>query len=86
MRWILLGVALAGFAIAFSTKSPGVLGLGLVLGFCALFAALFAFAADRIASTARPDSALLTDKDINALRASVRKPGAPASQPPSNPA
>jgi hypothetical protein len=84
MRWVLLGVGVFGFGLAFSAKTAGLMGLGLVLGFGGLFVALFAFAAERIASTARPDSVLLTDKDINALRASMRKPGqASGSVPPS---
>jgi len=82
MRWILLLLAVFGIALAVSAKTPGLLGLGLLLGFGCLFLALFAFAAARIASTARPDATLLTDKDINALRASLRKPGAQGSTPP----
>ena len=74
MRWILLLLAMGAFALAFSTKSAGVMGACLVVGFVALFAALFAFAAAKIEATSRPDVALLTDKDISALRASVRKP------------
>jgi len=74
MRWLLLGIGVLGFGLTFSAKTPGLMALGLVLGFAGLLFALFAFAAERIASTARPDSVLLTDKDINALRASVRKP------------
>ena len=80
MRWILLLVAVAGFAIAFSTRSPGLMGFGLVAGFVALVCAFFAFAAVRIESTSRPDVTMLTDKDINTLKASLRKP-APATPP-----
>ena len=76
MRYVLLVVAVFGIGLAFSTKSPGVMALGLVLGFGGLFLSLFGFAAARIASTSRPDAVLLTDKDINTLRASIRKPGA----------
>ncbi len=79
MRWIFVLVALFGFAIAFSAKTPGTLGLGLVLGLICLFGAFFGFAAERVASSARPDAALLTDKDLNVLRASMRK-SAPTTQ------
>lgn len=79
MRWIFVLVALFGFAIAFSAKTPGTLGLGLVLGLICLFGAFFGFAAERVASSARPDAALLTDKDLNVLRASMRK-SAPVTQ------
>ena len=81
MRWILLLVAVAGLALAFSAKTPGMLGLSLLLGIGCLLAALFGFAAQRVASSARPDVVLLTDKDINVLRASIRKPG---TTPPGN--
>ena len=80
MRWILLLLAFGAFALAFSTKSAGVMGLALIGGLALLIAALFAFAAAKIEATSRPDTALLTDKDINALRASVRKAKPP--QPP----
>jgi len=79
MRWILLLLALGAFALEFSTKSAGVMGLCLTVGFVAMFAALFAFAAAKIEATSRPDVTLLTDKDISALRASVRKPAAGGS-------
>jgi hypothetical protein len=75
MRWILLLIALFCFALVFAAKSPGLLALGLLLGFACLFGSLFGFAAERVAATARPDVAMLTDKDITALRASIRKPG-----------
>ena len=85
MRWILLLLALGAFALAFSTKSSGLMGFCLVVGLVALFAAVFAFAAAKIEETSRPDVALLTDKDISALRASVRKAQkAPEPVPPAN--
>jgi hypothetical protein len=75
MRWILLLVSVLAFGFAFSAKAPASMGWGLVLGFITLFSSLFGFAAQRVASSARPDVTLLTDKDINVLRASIRKPG-----------
>lgn len=83
MRWILLLLAVLGFALGFSAKASGLMGVGFVLGFVFLIVAFFAFAAARMAETSRPDSTLLTDKDINALRASMRKKPLP---PPANPA
>jgi hypothetical protein len=82
MRWILLLLALLGFALGFSSHSSGLMGLGFVLGFVFLVAAFFAFAAARVAENSRPDSTLLTDKDIATLRASMRK-NVPPAQPPS---
>lgn len=66
-------VAVLGFGIAFGTHSPGTLAIGLVVGFVGLFGTVFVMVAERVAATARPDSALLTDKDISALRANLRK-------------
>ncbi|MGA9335839.1 MAG: hypothetical protein WBV39_16275 [Rudaea sp.] len=85
MRWILLVVAILGFGLAFSAKTPGLMGIGLLVGFVALFAALFSFAAARIAATTRPDSTLLTDRDISVLRASLNKRGSTSTPaPPDN--
>jgi len=83
VRWILLVAALLGFGLAFAAKTPGLLALGLVIGFVCLFLSLFGFAAARIASTARPEVAMLTDKDITALQASVRKQKAASQALPS---
>jgi hypothetical protein len=79
MRWVFLLVAMFGFAVVFSAKTPGAMGLGLLVGLGGLFGALLGFAAARIASSAQSEVALLTDKDINALRASVRKPATPGA-------
>ncbi|MGH8041855.1 MAG: hypothetical protein ACREPN_07415 [Rudaea sp.] len=74
MRWISLLIAVFGFALGFSAKTAGLMAVGLLFGFAGLFGALLGFAAARIAANARSDSTLLTDKDISALRASMRKP------------
>ena len=85
MRWILLLVSLAGFSYAYMAKTPELLGLSLLAGFGGLLGAFFGFAAARVAATARPDAALLTDRDINALRASVAANRKAPSRPPSQP-
>ena len=85
MRWVVLLLALLGFALGFSSRSPGLMGLGFVLGFVCLIAAFFTFAAARVEANSRPDSTLLTDKDIATLRASMRK-RPPTDTPPANPA
>jgi hypothetical protein len=79
MRWIMLVAAFLGFSLAFAARTPGLMGIGLLVGFIGLFAALFGFAAARIAATAQPDSTLLSDKDLIALRANLRKPAPPAA-------
>lgn len=85
MRWFLLLVSLAGFSYAYMAKTPEALGLAVLLGFLALIGAFLGFAAARVAATARPDAALLTDKDISALRASVAA-NKKAPHPPTPPA
>jgi hypothetical protein len=82
MRWLLLAFALALFGLAGMTRSGGMLAFCVVFGLVVLFAAFFAFVAEKISATARPDAALLTDKDINVLRASVRKPVPPSTPAP----
>lgn len=86
MRWFTLIVAIAGFALAFTTKSPGLLGLGLVTGFGGMIGFTFALAAARIAATAQPDAALIVDAQVSALRKQARSQnaGAPMTQLPSN--
>src|SRR5215467_13355798 len=73
MHWILFAVAVAGFAGAVFAPSQGVLVLTMIIGFCAFFGGFIAMVAARIADRSRPDSTLLTDADVNALRKSVRE-------------
>lgn len=68
LRWILLVLALLGLALAFTTKSPGLLGIGLLLGFVGAIGFVFALAADRIAANARPDTAMASVEELVALR------------------
>ena len=73
MHWILLGIAVAAFAGAVFAPSQGVLVVALIVGFVAMFAGFVALVAARIAARSRPDTMLLTDADVNALRKSVRE-------------
>ena len=69
MRWMMLGLTILGFAMAFVARTPGVLAIGLLLGFVGLFGMVFSIASDRIASRARPDTAMLSIEALAALRA-----------------
>jgi len=82
MRWILLVVAIVAFAVAFTTGSPGLMGIGLVLGCGGLLGFALSLAAARIASTAQPEAALIIDPEISALRANLAKAGAGAAASP----
>ncbi len=79
MRWLMLLIAVAGFSFAYVTKSPEVLMIALVAGFGGLIGAFLGFAAARVAATARPDVAMLSDQDIAKLRASIKKPRPPTT-------
>lgn len=74
-RWILLVLALLGLVLAFTTKSPGLLGLGLLLGLVGSVGFVLALAADRVAANARPDMAMASAEELVALK----KPSGAAS-------
>lgn len=73
MRLIMLVVAVAGFAVAFTTTSPGLMGLGLILGCGSVLGFGLALAASRIAQTAQPEATLIVDAEISALRAKAKQ-------------
>ena len=68
MHWFVFGVSIIAFAGAVVAKTPGLLGLSLLVGLISLFAAFFMMIAARVAERSRPDVTLLTDADVNALR------------------
>ena len=73
MRWILFLLAIVGFAVAFTTKSPGVLGIGLAVGvFCSLGFVL-ALAAARISANAQPETMLIIDPEVTSLRTRTQR-------------
>jgi hypothetical protein len=73
MHWLVLLISAAAFAAAVFAPTPGMIGLGLLVGFVCLFAGFFMMIGSRIAERSRPDATLLTDADVNALRKSVRE-------------
>ncbi|UXI68404.1 hypothetical protein [Tahibacter amnicola] len=60
MRFVWLVVSVLAFIFCYAASTPGLLAIGLLVGFGSMFCAVLAFAAARIESTSRPDSALLT--------------------------
>ncbi|HEX7917525.1 hypothetical protein [Rudaea sp.] len=84
MRWILLVVCIVAFTVAFTTGSPSLMGVGLILGCGGLLGFALSLAAARIASTAQPEAALIIDPEISALRAkaNLARSGAAASPQP----
>lgn len=72
MHWIVLLIAAAGFAGAIFSPTQGLIVVGLIIGFVSLFVGFAMLISARVAERSRPDSVLLTDADVNALRKSVR--------------
>jgi hypothetical protein len=81
MRWLLLIVALAAFSLAYMAKTAELLGIAILVGVVALVGSFLGFAQSRISATARPDAAMLSDKDIAVLRNAVRNAKKPPSPP-----
>jgi hypothetical protein len=77
MRLLMLVMTVVGFALTFLAKGPGLLGLGLLLGFVGLFGLIFAIAAARVSASARPEVLMAVPEDLAALR-SRRAPVRPA--------
>lgn len=71
-RWIMIAMTVFGIVMVFVTKSPAVLGMGLLLAFIGLFGTVMSIAADRISSGTRPETAMLQPEVIAALRERAR--------------
>jgi len=84
MFWGLALLALVAFLLAFISHSPGWMGLCLFIGFISAIAAALVFIERHVRASSRPEH--MTDREIQALRNTVRKPGEPPRQlPPSDP-
>lgn len=81
LRWIMIGLTIFGFALAFVAKGPGMLAIGLLVGFVGLFGCVFSLAADRVAASARPESAMIGVEDLAAMQ---RRRMAAAGKPPAS--
>ena len=71
-RWIMIGMTLLGLIMAILTRSPALLGLGLLFVFVGLFGTVFSLAGERISSNARPDATMLTPEVLKAIRDSSK--------------
>lgn len=85
-RWIMLGLTILGFAIVFTTRSPGLLGLGMLLGLAGFIGFVFALAADRVSASARPEATIASVDDIHAMRRRTPVRPAASAAPPVEPA
>lgn len=69
MRWVLILIAIAGIFGAIVARSPGLLGLCLLITFLGGIGAVFAFAQARIEGSARPET--LTELDAATFKAAL---------------
>lgn len=84
MVWGLTLVALIAFLLAFISHSPGWMGLGIFIGFVSAIGAALVFIDRHVRASSRPEH--MTDREIQALRSTVQKPGGvPPRLPPSDP-
>jgi hypothetical protein len=84
MVWGLALIAVIAFMLAFISHSPGWMGLCLFVGFISAIAAALAFIDRHVRASSRPEH--MTDREIEALRNTMRKPGEPPRQlPPTDP-
>ena len=84
VRWLMIVLSLLGLFLALTTRSPGVMGLSLVMLVVGLFGIVLSVAAGRISANARPDITMLPPEALVAVRANVPPPRVPQRprQPP----
>lgn len=82
MIWGLAVAAILAFALAFTSHSAGWMGFGIVVGLVCGIAAALVFIDRHVRASSRPEH--MTDREIAALRGTVRKPADfPRQLPPS---
>lgn len=83
MIWGLATIAILAFMLAFTSHSPGWMGLGIAVGFICAIAAALVFIDRHVRASSRPEH--MTDREIEALRGTVRKPAEPPPRLPPSP-
>ena len=71
MIWGLALISLVAFLLAFTSHSPGWMGLGIFIGFIGGVAAALLFIERHVRASSRPEH--MTEREIQALRGTVRK-------------
>ena len=82
MRWVWLTMGIFGFALAWAARTPGWLGIGLILGFVGVTMTVFAIAAMRIEERARPEAMMISPDEMGQLRKRPEGPRALRPVPP----
>jgi hypothetical protein len=81
VRWLLLAATILGFIFVFTTRSPVLLGVGLLLGIGSFVGFVFSLAAERVSANSRPDTAMASPTDLAAMRKPATRPLPPSSRP-----
>ena len=71
-RWIMIALTLIGLIMAFLTRSPGLLGLALMMCFVGACGTVFSIAAERVSANSRPDASMLPPEALVAIRDKAR--------------
>jgi hypothetical protein len=83
MVWGLALVSLMAFLLAFASHSAGWMGVGIFVGFACGIAAALVFIDRHVRASSRPEH--MTEREVAALRSTVRKPADASRQlPPSD--
>ncbi len=67
-RWFMIAITLLGLIMAMLTRSPGLLGIALLMTVIGLVGSVFSLAASRISANSRPDVAMLPPEALRAIR------------------
>ena len=71
-RWIMIALTLLGLVMAILTRSPGLLGLALLMFFVGAFGLVFSMAAERVSANSRSDASMLPPEALIAIRDKAR--------------
>ncbi|HMM67911.1 MAG TPA: hypothetical protein PKC03_13315 [Dokdonella sp.] len=84
-RWIMIAMTVLGLIIAFITRSPGVLGIAILMVLIGMFGTVMSLAAERVSAKARPDATMLPPEVLHAIgeraRAKAGQTAGPARGP-----
>lgn len=73
MIWSFVIVGILAFLLAFASHSPGWMGFGIAVGLICAIAAALIFIDRHVRASSRPEH--MTEREIDALRNTVHKPG-----------
>ncbi len=82
MIWALAIVAIIAFAVGFTSHSAGFLAFCLVVGFACAIGAALVFIERHVRASSRPEH--MTQRELDALRSTVRKRSGERPQLPSS--